>query len=1171
MNKKGFTLVELLITIVILGIIAGISVPVLRSLQASQSEKKYKIYIDNVNYAAKLYTDSYSEDVFSGKTGCAYIKYKDMSKYHLLKDINLSGISCNTNYTFVKVVKFHDKYYYTPYIGCGAKSDSAVKAEIFKPSKPTAMSVCGSSSESSIVVTAEPDKSESKNNKQVSPIVKLVSETGVRNTPPVLDYGFNRDGSTNVINNNWTRLDFNIPSETVQEKMISEGTTQIFKATGNASTPSESGEFYLVIRITTLENLDKQPWKKAVTDVNGHTSDNYVILGPYLVDNTPPDFGDSKVISSSTAYNAKKPKLDLKVTDNLSGESDLRMCYAYEGEDDCPIPEDGEDLQNLSRYEPYDNDKVLKNIASAYDGTSRDITIWVSDAAGNVSHKTFTYSVSMSYKLTFNSDGGSSCTTGPINQIENKAWKAKVVTNESAFSNHIFCKTNKTGYTAGDWYTGRNGSGTKVTEDSIATANLTVYPNWIPKTVKVTFNCNGGSGGGTQTFTYGVSGQQFSKTCTRTGYKLAGWTLDSNTYSVNYTVSNTMINKYSPSVTVKAKWSVVTYSITYNLGGGSVSGNPTSYNINTATFTLKNPTRTGYNFKGWTGTGLTSANSSVTISKGSTGNRTYNANWSAKPVYITYNANGGTGTMSKTTCYYGQNCTAASNKFKYTGKDFVGWYANKNGTGSAYTTFKATGDITLYAKWKTASYTCSAGYYLKKSATSCNTACLQNYYCTGGTYSYSTSGDQGLTSCPSSYPKTASTGKKKDTDCYMEVPANKYVKKAKDASATACATGYSKTGPYTVQYGSTSSCTANTFTVKYNSNGGSGSMSNTSCTYDASCKLRANSFTRSSYKFIGWAKSASGSVVYDNKADVKNAVSSGTLNLYAKWEYTCDSDHPYQTSDNHCYKTLASALSNVNAGKTITLKKSLTDSSSPNLSTNKTVKLDLQGYTLTLSKASLRMSKGTLTITGKSSGSLITTSDITNVVNVSGGTLNINTITIHNKYNTSTAMHTVGLYMSGGTVNMSSGAIKAGAGSSSGHSLIVYNDGGTFNMSGGTLESNSTMASTKGGHGGSGLRTDSKGTSKITGGTIHVVRGGLDRCLLCGHSGGVMKLKGSSKYKWDGSVNSSCIFFYVYGSGTKICYENTVTLTFSASSSSCSYIAKFSEQGSGNIENKSSC
>lgn len=49
-----------------------------------------------------------------------------------------------------------------------------------------------------------------------------------------------------------------------------------------------------------------------------------------------------------------------------------------------------------------------------------------------------------------------------------------------------------------------------------------------------------------------------------------------------------------------ANWTPINYTITYNLDGGTAN-NKTSYNIETATFTLSNPTKNGYVFVGWTG------------------------------------------------------------------------------------------------------------------------------------------------------------------------------------------------------------------------------------------------------------------------------------------------------------------------------------------------------------------------------------------------------------------------------------------------------------------------------------------------------------------------------------------------------------------------------------------
>ena len=89
--------------------------------------------------------------------------------------------------------------------------------------------------------------------------------------------------------------------------------------------------------------------------------------------------------------------------------------------------------------------------------------------------------------------------------------------------------------------------------------------------------------------------------------------------------------------TLTAQWTVNQYTITYDLAGGTAEGNPSTYTIETVAFTLKNPTKSGYTFTGWSGTGLDGENNmTVTIPKGSTGNRSYTAHWR-------YNGGGGSG------------------------------------------------------------------------------------------------------------------------------------------------------------------------------------------------------------------------------------------------------------------------------------------------------------------------------------------------------------------------------------------------------------------------------------------------------------------------------------------------------------------------------------------------
>ena len=109
---------------------------------------------------------------------------------------------------------------------------------------------------------------------------------------------------------------------------------------------------------------------------------------------------------------------------------------------------------------------------------------------------------------------------------------------------------------------------------------------------------------------------------------------DAGEYTVYYKVEGDGNHNNTDAASIMA---YIDYTIDYDLDGGSVaSANPTRYNVTTATFTLTNPTRVGYDFAGWTGTGLTDATETVTIDQGSTGNRSYTATWTKTPVTTSY-------------------------------------------------------------------------------------------------------------------------------------------------------------------------------------------------------------------------------------------------------------------------------------------------------------------------------------------------------------------------------------------------------------------------------------------------------------------------------------------------------------------------------------------------------
>lgn len=80
----------------------------------------------------------------------------------------------------------------------------------------------------------------------------------------------------------------------------------------------------------------------------------------------------------------------------------------------------------------------------------------------------------------------------------------------------------------------------------------------------------------------------------------------------------------------------VTYDITYNLDEGTnAEGNPTTYSVESDDITLAEPTKTGYTFTGWTFKGQDTPMKEVTIAKGSTGEKTFTANWQKNVLELT--------------------------------------------------------------------------------------------------------------------------------------------------------------------------------------------------------------------------------------------------------------------------------------------------------------------------------------------------------------------------------------------------------------------------------------------------------------------------------------------------------------------------------------------------------
>ena len=156
---------------------------------------------------------------------------------------------------------------------------------------------------------------------------------------------------------------------------------------------------------------------------------------------------------------------------------------------------------------------------------------------------------------------------------------------------------------------------------SINKENVTLTANWR-KISALTLNLNGG------TSSQGLSHQLVEgasinlTTPTRTGYTFSGWEV----LGTSEKITNGKYTMGSNDTIVMALWTPIQYTITYNLNGGTAT-NPITYTIETSTFTLAIPVKSGYMFAGWTGSNGSTNQIYVTINKGSTGNRTYTANY----------------------------------------------------------------------------------------------------------------------------------------------------------------------------------------------------------------------------------------------------------------------------------------------------------------------------------------------------------------------------------------------------------------------------------------------------------------------------------------------------------------------------------------------------------------
>ncbi len=301
------------------------------------------------------------------------------------------------------------------------------------------------------------------------------------------------------------------------------------------------------------------------------------------------------------------------------------------------------------------------------------------------------------YKVTFNSQGGTSVTTQTIE-----------------YGSKCTPKTpTKTGYSFDGWYRNAECTGEAWNfETDVVTDNITLYAKWIGDVYTVTFDTQGGSPVEAQQ----VSRDQFvtrPEDPVREGYTFVGW-VTTSTGSTEYEFETAKVQK---DITIYAKWTPIKYTVTFDSRGGSgiTSENPKLVSYDGTIQTKPSSTRGGYTFAGWwykdeNGKEAewkfgSSTAADVTKVKGDV---TVYAKWKTT---VTFNLNGGKigSSSSAKTVEVFENSLITSELVPEpvnTGYEVAGWCRDPECATAPwdFDNDTVTQAITLYAKWEPTIY-----------------------------------------------------------------------------------------------------------------------------------------------------------------------------------------------------------------------------------------------------------------------------------------------------------------------------------------------------------------------------------------------------------------------------------------------------------------------------------
>ncbi len=377
-KKRGFTLVEVIVTLAIIGVVLIIALPLIGNLRDSNKDKKYDAYRDSFTAASKLYVDRYSENLFGNyENGCAVITYQNLLDADLIKPIDDEDITCDTDSSVVNVEKNDDKYSYLTSLQCVNTKTDEVRYEYYdEGSEDFVCEEVNANDKNSPTISATPAKNTTWMNAD-----RLVGEY-----EKIDQYDTNSQVNLKFFIQDFNGLNKNQSLKwTWESGSSSETFTHDFHNKKNSSIKTLSldvpkkkvpdgdnvdGVYYL-----TIEGNNKNG-NYGVQDSLGNTTFVSSRFGPYYIDNKKPTMNPT-ITSTNSSYHS------LKVTININGSDSHGIQKMY-------ISNTG--YMKGNKWQSYQS-SVTWTLPGDYDGKSRTVYITLMDNAGNITNKSVSYTV----------------------------------------------------------------------------------------------------------------------------------------------------------------------------------------------------------------------------------------------------------------------------------------------------------------------------------------------------------------------------------------------------------------------------------------------------------------------------------------------------------------------------------------------------------------------------------------------------------------------------------------------------------------------------------------------------------------------------------------------------------------------------------------------------------